>query len=65
MWTEVERAAEALAGRSIADLFENSGRAEAFSVRFDGMLLDYSKTAIDEAARNALVRLAGAAGVAS
>ncbi|MEQ8901899.1 MAG: glucose-6-phosphate isomerase [Roseovarius sp.] len=64
MWAEVERAAEAAAGSSIADLFETAGRAEAFSVRFDGMLLDYSKTALDEAARDALLRLAGAAGVA-
>ncbi|WP_376764841.1 glucose-6-phosphate isomerase [Roseovarius sp. A-2] len=64
MWTEVECAAEAAAGRSIAGLFEKAGRAEAFSVHFDGMLLDYSKTTLDEAARAALLRLAGAAGVA-
>ncbi|MGX0877711.1 glucose-6-phosphate isomerase [Roseovarius sp. MBR-154] len=64
MWTEVEHAAEAAVGRSIAGLFELPGRAEAFSVRFDGMLLDYSKTAMDAAARDALLRLAGAAGVA-
>lgn len=65
MWAEVERAASEAEGRSIADRFGDAGRAEAFSVRFDGMLLDYSKTALDEAARDALLRLAGAAGVAA
>jgi glucose-6-phosphate isomerase len=64
IWAEVERAASEAEARSIAGLFDKAGRAEAFSLRFDGMLLDYSKTALDEAARDALLRLAGAAGVA-
>ena len=49
-------------GRGIAPLFEG-GRAEDFSVRFDGMLLDYSKTSMDGAVRDALLALAEERGV--
>ncbi len=51
-------------GRGIAPLF-GDGRAEDFSVRFDGMLLDYSKTSMDGAARDALLALAKERGVAA
>ena len=39
--------------RSILSLFDDPNRAGEFSVRFDHMLFDYSKTNIDNAARTA------------
>ena len=58
-----------LAGAStgdIADLFaEDAGRAEAFSIRLDGMLFDYSKTHISSEARDALLDWAEARDVAA
>ncbi|WP_284163073.1 glucose-6-phosphate isomerase [Frigidibacter sp. SD6-1] len=50
---------------TILSLFDRPGRAEAFSVRADGMLFDYSKTTIDAHARDLLIRLAEASHVAS
>jgi glucose-6-phosphate isomerase len=47
----------------ILDLFEDEGRAEAFSRRVDGLLFDFSKTQIDEAALAMLVDLAESSGV--
>jgi glucose-6-phosphate isomerase len=50
----------------IADLFaEDAARAEAFSIRFDGMLFDYSKTHISSEARDALLDWAEARDVAA
>jgi glucose-6-phosphate isomerase len=43
--------------RPILSLFDDPNRAAAFSVRFDHMLFDYSKTNIDEKARKALVEI--------
>ena len=65
MWHEVERAARAARDRSIAALLEDPGRAADFSVRADGMLLDYSKTTLDHDARAALLALAEGAGLAA
>ncbi|MGB1576057.1 MAG: glucose-6-phosphate isomerase, partial [Paracoccaceae bacterium] len=50
--------------RSILSLFDDPNRAREFSVRFDHMLFDYSKTNIDNAARAALLDLARDRGVA-
>ena len=50
--------------RSILSLFDDPNRAGEFSVRFDHMLFDYSKTNIDDAARLALLDLARDRGVA-
>jgi glucose-6-phosphate isomerase len=63
MWHAVERAAEAARGRNIAALLQDPARAGAFSVRADGMLLDYSKTTLDDDARTALLDLAEGAGL--
>jgi len=63
LWDAVERAARAARGRSIAALLEDPARADAFSVRAGGMLLDYSKTTLDHDARAALLALAGGAGL--
>ncbi len=46
--------------RSILDLFDLPGRAEAFSCRADGMLFDYSKTHLDADAMSLLMSLAEA-----
>ena len=53
-----------VADRSILSLFDDPNRAAAFSIRFDHMLFDYSKTNIDETARAALLDLARDRGVA-
>jgi len=50
--------------RRIPELFEDTGRAAAFSVRACNMLFDYSKTNIDATARGLLLDLAQQAGVA-
>ncbi len=60
-WAALERLAGAARGRRIADLFDDPGRARAFSARADGLLLDYSKTAIDAAIRAELLALLGSA----
>jgi glucose-6-phosphate isomerase len=65
MWSEVEEFARAAHGIDIVGLFADSARAETFSTRFDGMLLDYSKTALTAPARDALMRLADASEVAA
>ncbi|MFZ9685663.1 MAG: glucose-6-phosphate isomerase, partial [Gemmobacter sp.] len=49
--------------RPILALMDDPGRVGRFSVQADGMLLDASKTGIDDAALAALVALADAAGV--
>ncbi|MEO0751521.1 MAG: glucose-6-phosphate isomerase [Pseudomonadota bacterium] len=51
------------AGRSILDLMQDPSRAEAFSVRSDGLLFDYSKTTMDAAARDSLLTIARDQGV--
>ncbi len=63
MWDALDRAAEAGRERSIAALLQDPERAAEFSVRADGMLLDYSKTTLDVDARAALLALAEGAGV--
>ena len=50
--------------RSILDLFNDPQRAHQFSARAGAMLLDYSKTNIDAKAKELLVNLAHASGVA-
>jgi len=62
MWRDIKSLAARARGRDIASLFED-GRAEAFSARHDGMLLDYSKTSMDAEARAALIALSGARGL--
>ena len=52
-------------GRAILNLFQGPGRAPQFSVRAGAMLLDYSKTNIDEAAICLLIELAEVSGVAA
>jgi glucose-6-phosphate isomerase len=54
----------ATASRRILDLFaQDDGRAEAFSVRAEGLLFDFSKTHLDATALSLLLDLAREAGV--
>ncbi|MDT8328585.1 MAG: glucose-6-phosphate isomerase [Roseovarius sp.] len=64
MWQELKTLADEAETVDIIELFKAQGRAEAFSLRFDGMLFDYSKTRLTETARAALVDLVAARDVA-
>ncbi len=61
-WAELQRLHDTSKSRHIIDLFDKN-RAEAFSVKAEGMLFDYSKTNIDAGTRAALVALAEVSGV--
>jgi glucose-6-phosphate isomerase len=63
IWRKLRSNRAATADRRILSLFDDPKRFDDFSVTSDGMLFDYSKTAIDADARRLLVQLAGAAGV--
>ncbi len=63
-WNALEALARNAGDRSILSLFDTPGRAEDFSTQTGDMLFDYSKTGIDAGVRDALIALAGAAGVA-
>ncbi len=63
-WDDLHFHHEAHADQSILALFETGDRARYFSIRTDGLLFDYSKTAIDPHARDLLIRLAEASGLA-
>ncbi|WP_212525964.1 glucose-6-phosphate isomerase [Actibacterium sp. MT2.3-13A] len=64
-WAGLRLQAEAAKERHIKDLFDDPRRAEAFSAEFSGMVLDYSKTNIDDPTRALLIALAEEAGVAA
>jgi glucose-6-phosphate isomerase len=63
MWTELQQKAAQLGQRLILDLFAASDRAKQFSVTTSGLLLDYSKTQLDEETRQMLLDLAAQAQV--
>jgi glucose-6-phosphate isomerase len=65
LWDDLRYHHAAYADRPILDLFRGHDRAPHFSVRACDMLFDYSKTSIDTHARDLLIRLAEASGVAS
>ncbi len=64
-WTDLKAHKERISTTSIKTLLSNPERAVDFSARSGDMLFDYSKTSIDEKARNALLDLAQAAQVES
>jgi glucose-6-phosphate isomerase len=64
IWADLARHRDAHATRPIRDLFVESDRFARFSTRADGLVLDYSKTAIDDRALALLVNLFDAARVA-
>ena len=63
IWTDLARHQRATETRHIQQLFANSARAAQFSVQAGEMLLDYSKTNIDDEGRALLVQLAEDAGL--
>ncbi len=65
IWQALKAHQQAVEHRAILDLFADPRRAESFSARFDDMLFDWSKTNIDGTARDLLIDLAAAAGVAA
>jgi glucose-6-phosphate isomerase len=58
IWSDLEAHREHTKDVRIRDLLNNSSRFSDFSVTVDDMLLDYSKTAIDETAMRLLLQLA-------
>ncbi len=65
LWDDLVFHHRATKDRHILKLFENGKRAQEFSVAFDDLLFDYSKTSIDPHARDLLIRLAEGARVAA
>ncbi len=63
IWAELARNRTETKSRRIAALFDDA-RAQAFSARFEDMLLDFSKTNIDNEALDLLVKLAETSNVA-
>ncbi|MCA0273775.1 MAG: glucose-6-phosphate isomerase [Proteobacteria bacterium] len=58
LWNDLQYHHRDTMDRHILKLFENEHRAAGFSVTHDGLLFDYSKTAMDPHARDLLIRLA-------
>lgn len=66
IWTRLRSCRDAQGDGRITALFEaDPSRAERFSTATDGLVLDWSKTMIDDTARDLLLDLARAAGVES
>ena len=57
MFEHLRLHARASQNRSILSLFDSPERAEKFSLRWENMLFDYSKTNMDGAARDLLLEL--------
>src|SRR5690606_34023966 len=64
LWDDLAHHHAETRDRPILALFDRADRAQHFSIAADGLLFDYSKTAIDAHARDLLIRLAESAGVA-
>ena len=66
IWSKLSEHRRRTSETLIAELFErDQNRFQNFSAQADGLLLDFSKTALDETGLNALVDLAEQAGLAS
>ncbi len=63
-WQTLRNHHDKVKARPILKLFEGSGRAQQFSVKAGEMMLDFSKTNIDEAGICLLLELAEVSGVA-
>ena len=63
LWDDLKEYRAKTADRPILSLFDDPNRASDFATVFEGMLFDYSKTAIDDNARDLLIRLAERAGL--
>ncbi|MDA7430315.1 glucose-6-phosphate isomerase [Primorskyibacter aestuariivivens] len=65
MWADLQEHAKGVTDRKITELFEKPARAAEFSTEFDQLLFDYSKTNIDDTARDMLLKLARERNVAA
>ncbi len=64
-WDAVKAHRAAQGDLSIPAMLKDEQRAAGFSVRFEDMLFDYSKTTMDETARDLLLELADGQGLAA
>ncbi len=64
MWSDLKAHHASVAGRRILDLFDDPGRAGAFSARLGDLRLDFSKTNLDADGLGLLIRLLDDRGVA-
>jgi glucose-6-phosphate isomerase len=63
-WQQLENHYEALSNTTMKELFANdSERFNKFSVKFEEILLDYSKNILDEKALSLLIQLAEECGL--
>ncbi|ALG90109.1 MULTISPECIES: glucose-6-phosphate isomerase [Actibacterium] len=65
IWKTLGEKAEAVKQRRIAELFEKDNRPAGFSASLDEMMLDFSKTNIDDETLSLLLSLARESGVAA
>ena len=64
IWQELKKRGRATVSRRITSLFEDKNdRLSQFSIEFDGLYFDYSKTNIDLSTKNLLIQLSGAKNV--
>ena len=63
LWSELSAHRAATSSRAILSLFDAPDRAARFSARADGLLFDFSKTQIDDAALSLLIELARKTGM--
>jgi glucose-6-phosphate isomerase len=64
-WQSLRDHHDKVKSRPILKLFESAGRAQQFSAKAGGMMLDFSKTNVDEAGLSLLLELAEVSGVAA
>lgn len=57
-WEKLEKHYKETAGSSLRELFKEPNRFQKFHIRFDDLLLDYSKNLIDDETMNLLIELA-------
>lgn len=57
-WEKLEKHYKETAGSSLRELFKDPNRFQKFHVRFDNLLVDYSKNLIDDETMNLLIELA-------
>jgi len=57
-WGKLEKHYKETAGSSLRELFKDPNRFQKFHIRFDDLLIDYSKNLIDDETMNLLIELA-------
>ncbi len=64
VWKKLEEKHAVMKKAHLRELFKDCARAERFSVRFEDLLLDYSKNLVDDETMGLLFQLAEASGIA-